>query len=78
MADGDPIRIKDRLERIADELVGKGILWQEAAHQFEKLFILRALEHTGGRIGSAARLMGIHRNTLSAKMRQHEIKKTKR
>jgi DNA-binding NtrC family response regulator len=66
------------LERIAHELVVKGILWPEAARQFEKLFILRALEQTGGRIGSAARLMGMHRNTLSAKIHQHGIKRKKR
>ena len=73
MAGGDQIPIKDRLEAIADELVTKGILWQEAAEQFEKLFIRRALDQTGGRIGSAARVMGIHRNTLAAKIRKHRI-----
>ena len=75
MANGDQIPIKDRLEAIVDELVAKGILWPEAAHQFERLFIRRTLEQTGGRIGSAARLMGIHRNTLAAKMRRHEIQR---
>ena len=75
MANGDQIPIKDRLEAIVDELVAKGILWPEAAHQFERLFIRRTLEQTGGRIGSAARLMGIHRNTLAAKMRRHEIRR---
>lgn len=77
MAGGDPIPIKDRLEAIADELVAKGILWHEAAQQFEKIFIQRALDETGGRIGSAARLMGVHRNTLSAKIRRHRIGKKK-
>jgi transcriptional regulator of acetoin/glycerol metabolism len=77
MASGDQIPIKDRLEAIVDELVAKGILWHEAARQFEKLFIQRALDQTGGRIGSAARLMGMHRNTLAAKIRQHVIRKKK-
>ena len=75
MAGGDRSTIKDRLEAIADELVAKGILWQEAAQQFEKLFIQRSLDQAGGKIGSAARLMGMHRNTLAAKIRQHRIRR---
>ncbi len=77
MASGDQIPIKDRLEAIADELVAKGILWREAAQQFEKLFIQRSLDQTGGKIGSAARLMGMHRNTLASKIRKHRIRKKK-
>lgn len=75
MAGGDQKTIKDRLEAIADELVAKGILWREAAQQFEKLFIQRSLDQTGGKIGSAARLMGMHRNTLAAKIRQYGIRR---
>ena len=75
MASGDQIPIKDRLEAIVDELVAKGILWHEAAQQFEKLFIQRSLDQTGGNIGSAARLMSMHRNTLAAKIRKHGIRK---
>lgn len=75
MASGDQIPIKERLEEIVDELVAKGILWHEAAEQFEKLFIRRALGQTGGRVGSAARVMGIHRNTLAAKIRKYRISK---
>jgi DNA-binding NtrC family response regulator len=77
MASDDQLPIKDRLEAIADELVAKGILWREAAQQFEKLFIQRSLDQTGGKIGSAARLMGIHRNTLASKIRKHRIRKKK-
>lgn len=75
MASGDQIPIKDRLEAIVDELVGKGIRWHEAAQQFEKLFIQRSLDQTGGKIGSADRLMGMHRNTLAARIRKHRIRK---
>ena len=78
MAGGDQIPIKDRLGAIADELMAQGILWREAAQQFEKLFIQRALNRTGGKIGSAARLMGMHRNTLAAKIRQHRIRRKRR
>ena len=73
-------RIKDVLENIIDEMVAKGIYWTEALSQFEKMFILRVLEQTNGNLSRAARTMGIHRNTLSKKIREHEFntnKKTK-
>ena len=73
MANTHQILIKDVLMSVIDEMVSKGILWQEALDQFEKLFILRTLEQMNGRIGMAAQEMGMHRNTLANKIRQHEI-----
>ena len=67
--------IKDRLEETIDEMVSKGIYWSEAASQFEKLFILRSLQQSNGNLGRAAQIMGIHRHTLSKKIREHRIKK---
>ncbi len=71
-------KIKQVLEEIIDEMVAKGIYWTEAVSQFEKLFILRALEKSNGNLSRAAETMGVHRNTLSKKLREHRIdKKTK-
>lgn len=67
--------IKERLEECVDELLTMGILLPEAAEQFEKLFMVRALDETDGSIKDAARLLGIHRNTLSKKIRKYEIKR---
>jgi two-component system response regulator AtoC len=39
----------------------------EAAH------IRTVLQHTGGRMGEAAEILGIHRNTMTAKVREHGI-----
>lgn len=61
------------LEEVIDEMVAKGIYWSEAAQQFEKLFILRALESSSGNLSRAAEIMGVHRNTLSKKVREHGI-----
>ena len=66
--------IRERLEGCIDELVTMGILLPEAAAEFEKLYMMRALEESGGNIQEAARLLGIHRNTLSKKIRQYELK----
>jgi len=65
--------IKDVLESLIDELVSKGILWQEAVSEIEKLFILRVLRESRGNVGRAAEKMGVHRNTLSKKIREYEI-----
>jgi len=72
-----PSKIKQVLEEIIDEMVAKGIYWTEALSQFEKLFILRALEKSNGYLSRAAETMGVHRNTLSKKLREHKIKKKK-
>ncbi|MDA2926533.1 helix-turn-helix domain-containing protein, partial [Acidobacteria bacterium AH-259-G07] len=68
-------QIKDVLESVIDEMVAKGIYWSEATSQFEKLFILRVLQQTNGNLSRAAETMGIHRNTLSKKIREYEIQR---
>ena len=70
-------KIKQVLEEIIDEMVAKGIYWTEAVSQFEKLFIQRALEESNGNLIRAAETMGVHRNTLSKKIREHRIGKKK-
>ena len=41
----------------------------------EARHIARVLAHTGGQIGSAADILGIHRNTLTRKMVEYKIKR---
>ncbi len=66
-------QIKDVLEELIDEMVGKGILWPEALGVFEKLFLERALRECGGNVSKTARRIGMHRNTLAQKIRIYEI-----
>ncbi len=68
------VKIKDVLEAVIDEMVEKGIFWSEAVAEFEKIFIERALRETKGNLSLAAETMGIHRNTLSKKVREHGIR----
>ncbi len=72
------VKIKQVLEEVIDEMVVKGIFWSEAESQFEKLFILRALDETGGNLSRAAETMGVHRNTFSKKIRQYGIEKKRK
>ena len=69
--------IKDLLEQVIEEVVGKGLYWPEVSGAFEKLFIIQALRLSGGNVSRAAELMGVHRNTLSKKIREHRINRHK-
>jgi DNA-binding NtrC family response regulator len=63
------------LQQAIAEMVGKGILWPEAVAEFEKLFIEEALRRHGGCLIKAAQTLGVHRNTLSKKIREYNVSK---
>jgi len=56
--------------------IANGMLLREAREQFEKQFILRILERVNWNQTEAAKLLGVHRNTLTLKMQNLRIKKT--
>jgi DNA-binding NtrC family response regulator len=63
-----PMRFKERLEAICAEMIDKGIFFNEAVEQFENCFITEAVQRKDGHLTHAAKLLGIHRNTLAQKM----------
>ncbi|MEJ2079763.1 MAG: helix-turn-helix domain-containing protein [Acidobacteriota bacterium] len=65
--------LKGVLEGVIEEALDAHLLWPEVCQQFEKLFIVSALRRCNGSIQEAAEIMGIHRNTLSKKIRDHQI-----
>ena len=67
--------IADKLERLIEEMVDKGVQFDDAVHEFEKRFISRVLGSCDGSLTKAADTLGIHRNTLSRKMGEYKIKK---
>ena len=67
--------MRAQLEALVREMVEKGILYDDARREFERRYILYALEKGDGNIGRAAELIGVHRNTLSRKISEYEIKK---
>jgi DNA-binding NtrC family response regulator len=67
--------ISDRLERLIDEMVERGVHFEDATHEFEKRFIVRVLESCDGSLTKTADTLGIHRNTLSRKMAEHKIRR---
>ncbi len=67
--------IADRLDKLVEEMVDRGVQFDDAIHEFEKRFITRVLGQCDGSLTKAAGALGIHRNTLTRKMGEYKIKK---
>jgi Fis family transcriptional regulator, factor for inversion stimulation protein len=65
--------VKDQLEGLVSQMVDRGILFEEAIGEFEKRFIRRTLERARGNQCRAAKMLGIHRNTLSRKLGEYKL-----
>jgi DNA-binding NtrC family response regulator len=68
--------VRDQLNRLVDEMVSKGIRYDDARQEFERRFISRALVRAEGKVGRAAKMIGLHRNTLSRKVTEYRLKRT--
>ena len=66
--------MRDQLDRLIQEMLDKGILYDDARREFEKMFIARALQRSKGSVGDAAGLLGLHRNTVARKMTEYRIR----
>lgn len=66
--------MKNQLNAIIHQLVDRGILLEEGVAEFEKQFILKALDKHKGNQSCAAKALGIHRNTLSRKIASYKIR----
>jgi DNA-binding NtrC family response regulator len=67
--------IKDDLDTLVQHLLDRGILFEDAQREFERMFIARALAKTNGNVVKAAKITGLHRNTLSRKISTYRIKR---
>jgi DNA-binding NtrC family response regulator len=67
--------ISERLDKLVEEMVDKGVQFEDAIHEFEKRFIARVLGSCDGSLTRASETLGIHRNTLTRKMGEYKIKK---
>ena len=68
--------MRDQLDKLVQELLEKGVLYDEARREFEKMFISRALQRSKGSVGDAADMLGMHRNTVARKIAEHRIKRS--
>ena len=67
--------LKEQLDRLVDELVTRGVRFEEAQREFEKKFISHILIKADGNLCQAADLLGMHRNTLSRKITEYRLRR---
>ena len=65
--------MKDQLESLVNQMIERGIDYEDAVAEFEKRFIKKVLEKNNGNQCKAAKILGIHRNTLSRKIDHLEL-----
>jgi DNA-binding NtrC family response regulator len=67
--------LRDDLADLVQQMIDRGIRFEDAQQEFERVFLTRALAKTNYNVCKAARITGLHRNTLSRKMATHKIRK---
>jgi Fis family transcriptional regulator, factor for inversion stimulation protein len=67
--------LRDQLERLVDEMVTRGIDFDDAVREFEKRFIAHVLAKADGNLCKAADRLGMHRNTLSRKITEYHLRR---
>ncbi len=67
--------VRQQLDELVDEMLDKGLLYEEARREFERRFIARALLRSNGSLGALADRLGVHRNTLSRKLAEYRAKR---
>jgi DNA-binding NtrC family response regulator len=60
--------IRNKMERLIDEMLDGRILLGESLALFEKIYIEKALNRFGTHVSKTAAALGIHRNTLSKRI----------
>jgi Fis family transcriptional regulator, factor for inversion stimulation protein len=62
------------LEQLVTQMVEKGIHYEDALREFDKRFIVEVMDKSDGNLSKAADTLGVHRNTLSRKIKELKIK----
>jgi DNA-binding NtrC family response regulator len=60
--------MRTQLEALIEEMLDGQILLDEAVAEFEKLYIEKALSRHRRHLSNTAKVLGIHRNTLSKRV----------
>ena len=68
--------LREELERLVDDMVTRGVSYEDAQREFEKRFIARVLTRADGNLCKAAGLLGMHRNTLSRKINEYRLRRS--
>ena len=68
--------LREALERLVDDMITKGVRYEEAHKEFEKKFIAHVLAKSDGNLCKAATMLGMHRNTLSRKISEYRLRRS--
>ena len=61
------------LDELVTKMVEKGIHYEDAVREFDRRFIVEVIEKSDGNLCKAADTLGVHRNTLSRKIKDLKI-----
>jgi len=62
------------LDQLVTEMVARGLHYTDAQREFEKRFISCVIEQNAGNLCKAADTLGVHRNTLTRKVKEFKIR----
>ena len=62
------------LDELVTKMVEKGIHYEDATREFDRRFIVEVVDRCDGNLCKAADTLGVHRNTLSRKIKDLKIK----
>ena len=68
--------MRDQLDSLVQQMLERGVRYEDARREFERVFITRALQRSKGCVNDAAELLGLHRNTVARKMTEYRIKRS--
>ena len=68
------MQIRAQLEALIDEMLDGQVLLDEAIAEFERLYIEKALTQHKKHLSNTAKILGIHRNTLSKRVAAYHKK----
>lgn len=66
--------MRDLLEQLVNEMVTRGVHFEDARREFEKRFVSCVIEKHDGNLCKAADTLGVHRNTLTRKVKEFKIR----
>ena len=62
------------LDQLVTEMVARGVHYADAQREFDKRFISCVIEKSDGNLCKAADTLGVHRNTLTRKVKEFKIR----
>jgi len=68
--------MRKQLEALVEEMLDGQILLDEAVAEFEKIYIEKALSRHRKHLSNTAKVLGIHRNTLSKRVATYQKRVT--